>query len=66
MVAAIDLFASKGYEETTLESIAKKAGLHVQTLYRHFPTKSDLAAAILHDHLLDRLNFDNVLSHHPG
>lgn len=44
--AAVDLFASNGFEETTLESVAEKAGLHVQTLYRHFPTKSDLVAAI--------------------
>jgi AcrR family transcriptional regulator len=44
--AAIDLFANQGFEETTLEAVAEKAGLHVQTLYRHFPTKIDLVAAI--------------------
>ncbi len=44
--AAIDLFADNGFEETTLEAVAEKAGLHVQTLYRHFPTKSDLVEAI--------------------
>ena len=44
--AAIDLFANQGFEETTLEAVAEKAGLHVQTLYRHFPTKTDLVAAI--------------------
>ena len=57
MVAAIDLFDSKGYEETTLESIAKKAGLHVQTLYLHFPSKVELATAIWHDRLLDFESF---------
>ena len=50
--AAIDLFANRGYEETTLESVADKAGLHVQTLYRHFPTKSDLSQAISHEGLM--------------
>ena len=49
--AAVDLFASKGFEETTLESVAEKAGLHVQTLYRHFPTKMDLVAAIWQDNV---------------
>ena len=49
--AATDLFAKQGFEETTLEAVAEKAGLHVQTLYRHFPTKSDLVAAIWHDNV---------------
>jgi AcrR family transcriptional regulator len=44
--AADDLFERLGLEDTTLEQVAAKAGLHVQTLYRHFPSKSDLAAAI--------------------
>jgi AcrR family transcriptional regulator len=43
--SAAELFASKGYEATTLEEVADNAGLHVQTLYRHFPTKQDLATA---------------------
>ncbi len=42
---ARELFLNKGYEETTLEEVAEKAGLHVQTLYRHFATKQDLANA---------------------
>ena len=43
--AARQLFVSKGYDETTLEEIADAAGLHVQTLYRHFGTKQELARA---------------------
>lgn len=43
--AAQDLFSSRGYENTTLEEVADAAGLHVQTLYRHFANKQDLAAA---------------------
>ncbi|NNF16518.1 MAG: TetR/AcrR family transcriptional regulator [Gammaproteobacteria bacterium] len=39
------LFATQGYENTTLEAIAEHAGLHVQTLYRHFSNKLELAAA---------------------
>lgn len=44
--AAGDLFSMKGYEDTTLEEVAARAGLHVQTLYRHFASKPDLAAAV--------------------
>tara|TARA_B100000678_G_scaffold57471_2_gene46291 strand:+ start:15793 stop:16416 length:624 start_codon:yes stop_codon:yes gene_type:complete len=43
--AARQLFLAKGYDNTTLEEIAEAAGLHVQTLYRHFGTKQDLARA---------------------
>lgn len=37
--------AVSGFEETTLESVAREAGFHVQTLYRHFPRKKDLLIA---------------------
>ena len=43
--SAQTLFASRGYEQTTLEEIALHAGLHVQTLYRHFANKQELATA---------------------
>lgn len=43
--ASRQLFVAKGYDETTLEEIAEAAGLHVQTLYRHFGTKQELARA---------------------
>ena len=39
------LFATQGYENTTLEEVAAEAGLHVQTLYRHFANKVELASA---------------------
>lgn len=50
--AAMQLFASNGYQDTTLEQVAEKAGLHVQTLYRHFRSKQELATATDQD-LLD-------------
>ena len=39
------LFSRNGYSFTTLAEIAKEAGVHVQTLYRHFSSKEDLALA---------------------
>jgi AcrR family transcriptional regulator len=35
--------------ETTMEDIARRAGVAVGTLYRHFPAKDDLVAAVLED-----------------
>lgn len=43
--ASVELFAELGYAETTLEEVAERANLHVQTLYRHFPSKELLAVA---------------------
>ena len=43
--SAQKLFMENGYEATTLEGVATCAGLHVQTLYRHFSSKIELAAA---------------------
>ena len=43
--AANTLFARKGYQHTKLDEVAEEAGLHVQTLYRHFQAKEELASA---------------------
>lgn len=43
--SAQTLFAQQGYDATTLEAVADHAGLHVQTLYRHFASKQELATA---------------------
>ena len=40
--AAYDLFCSDGYRPTTMEAIAERAGVAVQTLYFTFHTKDDL------------------------
>ena len=45
VTAACLLFARNGYQYTTLEEIAKEAGMHVQTLYGHFKNKEELAIA---------------------
>lgn len=47
--SAQTLFTLRGYDETTLEEVADHAGLHVQTLYRHFSSKQELATAGDHD-----------------
>jgi AcrR family transcriptional regulator len=45
--AALELFVSRGYAETTIDQIAEEAGVNRRTVFRHFATKE----AILFDHL---------------
>src|SRR5579863_1231814 len=42
--AAIDLFAEKGFEETTVDDIVDAAGTSRRTFFRHFESKRDLIA----------------------
>ena len=51
--AASELFAELGYADTTMQAVAARAKLHVQTLYKHFPNKEALAIAPERD-LLER------------
>lgn len=42
--AAIDLFAEKGFDETTVDDIAEAAGTSRRSFFRYFESKSDLMA----------------------
>jgi AcrR family transcriptional regulator len=42
--AATDLFDEKGYDETTIEEIAERAGVSRRSFFRYFSSKSDLMA----------------------
>lgn len=42
------VFAEQG-TEASLEEIAKRAGVGIGTLYRHFPTREALLEAVMHD-----------------
>jgi AcrR family transcriptional regulator len=48
MGAARELVAETGVD-ATMEDIARRAGVAVGTLYRHFPAKEDLVAAVVDD-----------------
>lgn len=45
--AAAQLFAEQGYVATTIEAVATRAGVAVQTVYYVFGTKPNLLAAVL-------------------
>ncbi|WP_037576168.1 TetR/AcrR family transcriptional regulator [Phaeacidiphilus oryzae] len=42
VVAALDLFAERGYENTTVVDIAERAGLTKSTFFRHFQDKREV------------------------
>ncbi len=49
--AAITLFGSKGFEKTSIEQLAKKAGVGKGTIYSYFRTKSEIFLAFCEDEL---------------
>ena len=54
IAASLELFyEGESIDDVTLEQVAERAGIHVQTLYRHFPNKVSLALAG-DQHFLDR------------
>ena len=55
--AAKTCFAASG-AATTLEEVARQAGLGIGTLYRHFPTRDALVEQVYRD-ALDRLSADS-------
>ena len=42
VVAALELFEERGYENTTVIEIAERAGLTKSTFFRHFPDKREV------------------------
>ncbi|MCX8124450.1 MAG: TetR/AcrR family transcriptional regulator [Spirochaetes bacterium] len=51
MLVALELFSRKGYHDTKLEDVIKKAGIAKGTFYLHFSGKDDLLHMIVDTHL---------------
>lgn len=45
VIAAVDLFSEQGYDDTTVQQIADRAGVTKSTFFRHFPDKRELLVA---------------------
>jgi AcrR family transcriptional regulator len=54
-IAALSLFATKGYDATSASEIAALAGVSDRTFFLHFPTKADAIMGIPEDRLLELL-----------
>jgi AcrR family transcriptional regulator len=53
--AGLGLFGEKGYESTSIEAIAQRASLAVESFYQHYRSKRQLLLALM-DELLERLS----------
>lgn len=62
--AAMELFAERGFEQTTAGDIAERAGVTERTFFRHFPDKRE----VLFDssHALERTAVDAILAAPAG
>lgn len=49
--AALNLFSKKGYEHTSIEELAKEAGIGKGTVYSYFNTKKDIVRAFYEDEI---------------
>ena len=46
--AASDLFMDKGFDNTSMDEVARRAGVSKQTVYSHFSSKEQLFSASVH------------------
>ncbi len=49
LLAAEELFTTKGYHGTTSDDIVRRAGVGIGSLYDYFPNKTSIALALLED-----------------
>jgi AcrR family transcriptional regulator len=49
LTAAAAAFAERGADDVSLEEIARRAGVGIGTLYRHFPTRQALLESVYRD-----------------
>jgi AcrR family transcriptional regulator len=52
VAAALELFAEKGYDGTTTQTIAQRAGVSEKTLFKHFRSKENLFIKTVYPSLL--------------
>jgi AcrR family transcriptional regulator len=68
IIAAGAAFAERGADDVSLEEIARRAGVGIGTLYRHFPSRQALVEAVYKDQVdgLEVLAGKLLASESPG
>ncbi|HEX6339951.1 TetR family transcriptional regulator [Umezawaea sp.] len=66
-VVALDLFAERGFDGTTVDDIARAAGMSRTSFFRYFPTKEDVVLGHLDElgHLVARALADRPAGEDP-
>ncbi|MEU0692300.1 TetR/AcrR family transcriptional regulator [Streptomyces uncialis] len=64
LAAAHEVFADHG-TDASLEDVARRAGVGIGTLYRHFPTRHALMSAVFEDAVSDLLSRSRALLDAP-
>jgi AcrR family transcriptional regulator len=65
--AALDCFTEHGYEQTTMALIRRRSGASTGSIYHHFQSKDQLAAAVYMEGILDwQSGFVTELERHQG
>jgi AcrR family transcriptional regulator len=66
LAAAVELFGQEG-TDVSLEAVAKRAGVGIGTLYRHFPTREALLEAAYRNEVCQLSDAaDELLAAHPA
>ena len=69
--SAADLFAEKGFTETSIRELAESIGLNSASLYHHFPTKNSILECMLEDYsayntdVFEERNVGQILRDNP-
>ncbi|MFC9551161.1 TetR/AcrR family transcriptional regulator [Rhodococcus sp. NPDC056960] len=48
IIEAVKIFDRHGYHDSSIEEIGSAAGINASSVYRHFPSKADLLAAVFY------------------
>jgi AcrR family transcriptional regulator len=68
LAAALAVFTESGADDTSLEEVARRAGVGIGTLYRHFPGRNALLEAVYRDQVdaLSRQASELLTADSPG
>lgn len=71
LYTAANMFAAKGYSETSLRELSAAVGIKAASIYNHFPSKNAILEEMLEDYSVNTnraflgLNFQSILKENP-
>ncbi len=66
ITTALRVFAEKGFENTTMQTIASETGISKGLMYHYFPSKNDIVQACIEWAMDDSKNLIDEMEHLPG